>query len=266
MPLSTTNSINATTQPQKNPSNDFYKILSIAVPILSHALCLWIYYVPLVKLHPYHEAVLDESHILNSSNKDVTGENSLWQMFVNDYWGRPMTNWDSHKSWRPLSILSFRIFYHSTSSSSPILVARMVSVVLHAALAEIVSIVAMLLFLPDAPTTLQSLTLRTVTKLLFALHPAHVEAVANAANRPHILAVIFTLLTLDPSCHILMCAIYMALAFMSCETAIFQVPAVLITMTAIQWKRKSRSVFLFLYFYTIYSTTCLFLVLLNMFT
>lgn len=225
-----------------NDACNFHQILDVVVPLISHVVSIWIYYAPLVKLHPHHELVVDEVHILSSSNKDVTGESSLRDLFLNDYWGRSMAKDDSHKSWRPISILSFRIFNGGIfrSSISPILVARMVNVVLHAALAEMVSMVALALF-PEKEKShqpLYSITLRTLTKLLFSLHPVHVEAVTNAANRPHILALLFTLLALDPYCHILTSAICMALALMSCETAIFQVPAILITMISIYWKRK----------------------------
>jgi len=41
-------------------------------------------------------------------NKDVLGINSLAQMFRNDFWGTPMADIGSHKSYRPLTTLTFR--------------------------------------------------------------------------------------------------------------------------------------------------------------
>ncbi|RWS28387.1 putative smile protein-like protein, partial [Leptotrombidium deliense] len=42
-------------------------------------------------------------------NKDVCrGQNSLLDVFNNDFWGKPMADGDSHKSYRPLTVLSFR--------------------------------------------------------------------------------------------------------------------------------------------------------------
>jgi len=205
--------------------NQLGEKLEITFQVISHIISIFIFCTPLVKFHPHHELVLDEVHVLSSSNKDVTGESSLRDVFMNDYWGRPMTNWDSHKSWRPLSVLSFRMLNGGVFSSSinPILVARMVNVVIHAALGEMVSVLALALF-PQKENKhhdhhFYTITLRSLTKLLFTLHPSHVEAVANAANRPHLLALMFTFLTLDPSCHILFTAI-------------------LVTLTAIHWKRK----------------------------
>ena len=43
-----------------------------------------------------------------TSNPDVTGANPLYQTFLNDYWGRPLSHPLSHKSYRPFTILTFR--------------------------------------------------------------------------------------------------------------------------------------------------------------
>lgn len=42
------------------------------------------------------------------TNGDVIGENALKQVFLNDFWGTPMADINSHKSYRPLTTLSFR--------------------------------------------------------------------------------------------------------------------------------------------------------------
>lgn len=41
-------------------------------------------------------------------NKDVTGSNKITRSFFNDFWGTPMDDANSHKSYRPLTVLSFR--------------------------------------------------------------------------------------------------------------------------------------------------------------
>ncbi|KAA0187493.1 hypothetical protein HAZT_HAZT006560 [Hyalella azteca] len=41
-------------------------------------------------------------------NRDVQGTTPLMHVFVNDYWGRRLDHPLSHKSYRPLVILSFR--------------------------------------------------------------------------------------------------------------------------------------------------------------
>ena len=42
------------------------------------------------------------------TNPDVLGRTSLAELFVNDFWGKPMAHPDSHKSYRPLTTLTFR--------------------------------------------------------------------------------------------------------------------------------------------------------------
>lgn len=42
------------------------------------------------------------------TNGDVIGSNSLRELFLNDFWGTPMADVNSHKSYRPLTTLSFR--------------------------------------------------------------------------------------------------------------------------------------------------------------
>lgn len=41
-------------------------------------------------------------------NKDVLGTNRITHTFFNDFWGTPMDDAASHKSYRPLTVLSFR--------------------------------------------------------------------------------------------------------------------------------------------------------------
>lgn len=42
------------------------------------------------------------------NNGDVTGKNSLWSIWGHDFWGKPMSDPHSHKSYRPVTVLSFR--------------------------------------------------------------------------------------------------------------------------------------------------------------
>ena len=86
--------------------------ISTILPIILHIISVGIYVRPLTSsrtLRTNPSAVLDEAHIVSDNNPDVAGTSTLRDVFVNDYWGRPITNNPStHKSWRPLTILSFR--------------------------------------------------------------------------------------------------------------------------------------------------------------
>jgi len=41
-------------------------------------------------------------------NRDVLGLTSLAALFANDFWGQSMADPNSHKSYRPLTVLTFR--------------------------------------------------------------------------------------------------------------------------------------------------------------
>jgi hypothetical protein len=50
--------------------------------------------------------------MIQVQNRDVLGETSLYRLFRNDFWGQDIALSDSHKSYRPLTVLSFRLNYY----------------------------------------------------------------------------------------------------------------------------------------------------------
>ena len=55
----------------------------------------------------YGDFVHDDVKAIKA-NPDVRGDTSVLEMFRNDFWGKPMSDITSHKSYRPLCVLSFR--------------------------------------------------------------------------------------------------------------------------------------------------------------
>ncbi|GFR75878.1 transmembrane and TPR repeat-containing protein 3 [Elysia marginata] len=53
------------------------------------------------------EFVHDDVYAIEN-NRDVRGKDPVFQVFQNDFWGRSMVDPRSHKSYRPLTVLSFR--------------------------------------------------------------------------------------------------------------------------------------------------------------
>jgi hypothetical protein len=51
--------------------------------------------------------VFDDSEAI-VNNGDVRGSNGLTQLLTNDFWGHSIRSLDSHKSYRPLTVLTFR--------------------------------------------------------------------------------------------------------------------------------------------------------------
>ena len=79
----------------------------------SNQSCTWLYMVVwLASVLPFINSlsgdfVHDDLSAI-TSNPDVTGKNPLYQTFLNDYWGKPLSHPLSHKSYRPLTIFTFR--------------------------------------------------------------------------------------------------------------------------------------------------------------
>ncbi|XP_047480631.1 protein O-mannosyl-transferase TMTC1-like [Penaeus chinensis] len=100
-------------------------------------------------------------------NPDVQGTTPLWRLLVNDFWGRPMADPASHKSYRPLTILSFRLTHWLWSHSA--LVDHLVNVALHMGVT--------VLYARTLLTALRlSLAQTLISGLAFASHPVHTEA------------------------------------------------------------------------------------------
>lgn len=206
------------------------------IMLATHLLCCIAYVLP-IATHPYPGGpVLDETHIVSPENRDVAGTTPLRNVFVNDYWGRPMDSPNSHKSWRPLSILSFR-WLKGGSLIDTLSSHRLLNIIANAATAEFVSILAVQLFpaLPELP-------LRVICKLLFALHPTHVEVTVNAANRPHLLAVLCATAMSSPQLDILWVMLLQIAGLLCSETFLFQMPAVCCTLMVIAWRQQGSRV------------------------
>jgi tetratricopeptide (TPR) repeat protein len=139
-----------------------------------------------------HEFVLDD-HQAIESNKDILPESPISDIFVHDYWGANITHPLSHKSYRPLTILTFRLNfllhgYHTVGYHVlNIALHALASVLLHRLLISITSG-----FHAD------HLCVATfLASLCFAVHPIHTEAVANLAGRAEMLSGLFYLLSLQ---------------------------------------------------------------------
>lgn len=221
------------------------------LPVLLHLMIIGMYVYPLyVSQSGGEEAVLDELHVVSSENHDVNGVTTLRTIMTNDYWGRPLTYPASHKSWRPLTVLSFRYLRgmdHNISflHISDLMMHRFVNIITHAATADLVGKLAVKLFV--SPVDLKydvnhGFWIFVVTKLCFALHPTHVEVVVNAANRSHIVSVLLAVYASDPSVPFLFFLFTVIFALLSSETALFQIVPITITIIAISYTHKYHGI------------------------
>ncbi|XP_028175838.1 protein O-mannosyl-transferase TMTC1-like [Ostrinia furnacalis] len=122
-----------------------------------------------------------------TTNADVIGGNSLQQLLLDDFWGTPMADASSHKSYRPLTTLSFRLNY-ALAGLRPWWW-HACNVLLHAACCALVVRACVTVARLQRPFA-------ALAALLFAVHPVHTEAVAGVVGRADVLACIFFLSSL----------------------------------------------------------------------
>jgi hypothetical protein len=219
----------------KKKSNNLILLLRVAV----HFFCVTLYLIPVLQPNDLGGPTLDELHIMSPDQHDIHGDSSLKTIFSNDYWGRPMNAENSHKSWRPLTILSFR-YLKGYNWNDQLTTHRIVNILTHAAAGEIVGILATLL----VPSMEHPWLLQLLVKVLFCLHPTHVEVTANAANRNHILAVLFSSLLCFPvmtdttTTPFWLFLPTLLAGYLASETFLFQIPAAMVTMVVIVYNQK----------------------------
>ena len=113
----------------------------------------------------------DSSAIL--TNPDLLPKTPWTDLFLNDFWGTPMHQEGSHKSYRPLCVLTFRLNY-MLHGLDP-LGYHLVNVLLHGIVCYIFVIVSSIVVFKDAKRKRFPLL---VAGLSFAVHPVHTEAVS----------------------------------------------------------------------------------------
>ncbi|XP_043257371.1 protein O-mannosyl-transferase Tmtc3-like isoform X2 [Colletes gigas] len=118
-------------------------------------------------------------------NRDLRPHTPLKNVFYNDFWGTPMHKEQSHKSYRPLCVLTFRWNYliHQLDPMGY----HLLNVILHVGVCLLYFRIC-LMFLSDSATFISS--------LLFAVHPIHTEAVTGVVGRAETLSSLFYLAAL----------------------------------------------------------------------
>ncbi|XP_013185890.2 protein O-mannosyl-transferase Tmtc3 [Amyelois transitella] len=115
-------------------------------------------------------------------NRDLRPQTPITNIFLNDFWGTPIHKEQSHKSYRPLTVLTFRWNYavHGLQPAGY----HLVNLLLHA-LVSLLYYRVCAMFLPEFASF--------VAAILFAVHPIHTEAVTGVVGRAEMLSSLFFL-------------------------------------------------------------------------
>nr|XP_032512125.1 protein O-mannosyl-transferase Tmtc3-like [Danaus plexippus plexippus] len=115
-------------------------------------------------------------------NRDLRPQTPISNIFLNDFWGTPIHKEQSHKSYRPLTVLTFRWNYaiHGLQPAGY----HLVNLLLHA-LVSLLYYRVCAMFLPEFASF--------VAAILFVVHPIHSEAVTGVVGRAEMLSSVFFL-------------------------------------------------------------------------
>ncbi|XP_042315152.1 protein O-mannosyl-transferase TMTC4 isoform X1 [Sceloporus undulatus] len=142
--------------------------------------------------------VFDDSEAI-INNKDLRSETPLGDLWHHDFWGSKLSSNTSHKSYRPLTVLTFRINYLLAGGFHP-LGFHIINIILHCVISVLIVDVFSIL-LGGLQYTNKGRRLNFVPKssllaaLLFAVHPVHTECIAGIVGRADLLCALFFLLS-----------------------------------------------------------------------
>lgn len=139
----------------------------------------------------------DSEAIIN--NKDINPDViNISEVFLHDFWGSRLNSTQSHKSYRPLTVITFRLNYWIANGLHP-MGFHVVNIVMHGVVSSLFLIYFSLIAQDGSTGDLsRQKKLPLLCALMFAVHPVHTESVAAVVGRAD-----------------LMCAICFLLAFIS---------------------------------------------------
>ncbi|XP_068742906.1 protein O-mannosyl-transferase TMTC1-like [Montipora capricornis] len=137
-------------------------------------------------LNTLEYALVHDDVFAIKDNLDIRPETPLQNLLSNDFWGKPMWSNTSHKSYRPLCTLTFRMNY-AIHGLNP-LGYHAVNVVLHC-------LVCLLYTYMCDVVAFKSFPLAILAGLLFSTHPVHTEAVTGVVGRADVLGCLLILLS-----------------------------------------------------------------------
>lgn len=108
-------------------------------------------------------------------NQDIRTSTPITELFRDDFWGEPMSSATSHKSYRPITVLTFRLNYalHELEPWGY----HVINILLHGVATVLFGVVCRKVVLGDDEKVIGEGVVFTAM-MLFGSHPVHTEAVS----------------------------------------------------------------------------------------
>lgn len=140
------------------------------------------------------EFVFDDSEAI-VNNKDLKPTTPFSNIWRNDFWGSNLSSNSSHKSYRPLTVMTFRLNYLLVGGLHPVGF-HVLNILLHAVISALMIDMFALLtggLSYDEKGRIQNRAPKTslLAALFFAAHPVHTESVAGIVGRADLLCALF---------------------------------------------------------------------------
>nr|XP_005007211.1 transmembrane and TPR repeat-containing protein 4 isoform X3 [Cavia porcellus] len=138
--------------------------------------------------------VFDDSEAI-VNNKDLQADTPLGDLWHHDFWGSRLSSNNSHKSYRPLTVLTFRLNYYLSGGFHPAGF-HVVNILLHGGVSVLMVDVFSVLFgglqfTSKGQRAHLAPRASFLAALLFAVHPVHTECVAGVVGRADLLCALF---------------------------------------------------------------------------
>ncbi|XP_064638552.1 protein O-mannosyl-transferase TMTC4-like [Lineus longissimus] len=158
-------------------------------------------------LSSYGGFVFDDNEAI-IGNVDITPAMPIGDIFAHDFWGSRLNSTFSHKSYRPLTVLTFRLNYYLSGGLAP-WGFHFTNVLLHGVVCSLLLLTISTLLNDKAwwegsPMTFNAAQATLLTSVLFAVHPIHTESVSGIVGRADLMCAITFLtsvLAYIQSCH-----------------------------------------------------------------
>lgn len=136
---------------------------NLSLVIMATILCVASYH------NALHGELVHDDIFAIRDNADIRPSTPVTQLWVNDFWGESMSSPTSHKSYRPITVLTFRLNYllHELESFGY----HLVNLVLHIIATLLLGCVCRCVLWREGEGTFMVMS-------LFAVHPIHTEAVS----------------------------------------------------------------------------------------